>query len=184
VCCGNSDTCLDCQRVPNGPHRYDVCDICGGNGQSCLDCKGVPNGTNQYDRCDVCGGDGTSCLDCKGNVFGTCFYDACDVCCGNSLECLVVPPERNPCLPRFDSHKVRDLYEYARAHVCDHVVCAQVCQMFPGDVFITQFRVDAAGGRLAGHNAVFTVGYVRCARACDAMGGGCVCARVMRSCVQ
>ena len=138
VCGGDGTTCLDCARMPFGRSVYDVCDVCGGNGSTCRDCRGIANGPNRYDSCDVCAGDGTSCFDCRGVVFGTTQYDACDVCGGDGLSCVEVPPERDPCLARFETKAV--------------------CELFPGDVFLTTLRSDVRGGRLAGKNVALTVG--------------------------
>jgi hypothetical protein len=47
---------------------------------------------------------------------GTCQYDACDVCCGDGLSCVEVPPERDPCIPRFESKLVCQVFP--GRHVC------------------------------------------------------------------
>ncbi|NMC64232.1 MAG: hypothetical protein GYA55_13795, partial [SAR324 cluster bacterium] len=57
-------SCLDCNGVPNGGAKKDVCGICNGDGTSCLDCAGTPFGVSVFDRCGVCGGDGQSCIQC------------------------------------------------------------------------------------------------------------------------
>ena len=85
----------------------------------------------------MCGGDGTSCIGCDGVRFSTCEYDACDVCCGDNTSCLSVPPERDPCLPRFQSNSV--------------------CQFFVGDVFVMRLGDDTDGGRNAGRLATATI---------------------------
>merc|ERR1712000_757945 len=140
VCAGNGQSCLDCAGTPFGQAQYDVCNVCGGDGTTCRDCAGVPFGTSAYDACDVCGGDGTTCRDCQGVVFGTSRYDQCDVCDGDGTSCLPVPKPLDLCARRnFDR-----------------------CELFPGDSFDGVYP-DDSGENLAGKKYTATVaqdGYV------------------------
>lgn len=89
--CADEICLLEGRNPQNGECRMvnqpDTCGVCNGDGSSCADCNGVPNGGAKLDLCNVCGGN-NSCLDCNGVPFGQSKLDNCGVCNGNNSSCV------------------------------------------------------------------------------------------------
>jgi len=89
VCRGNNLTCVDCNGVPNGDMRMDVCAVCGdGLGSDCrYFCDGVPNSGKVEDLCGICNGNEKACVGCDSLPHSLVVYDTCGVCGGDGSSC-------------------------------------------------------------------------------------------------
>ncbi len=84
--CGGTNACVDCQGVVNGSTQVDLCGVCGGT-NACLGCDNVPNSGAKLDSCGVCNGT-NACIGCDGIINSGIQTDRCGVCGGNGSSCL------------------------------------------------------------------------------------------------